>query len=113
MVLQQEIDAAEKYIWGYGGEPFDPLRHETGRNTQVNGESLYAPFQDRNSRHDPSIGLVLHQLPLHFPLVGVIPAKLPVYDVGQVLQSDLLCGPCRDMSTTTRAAVRPRSARVC
>ena len=50
-----------------------------------------------------------HQLPLHFPLVGVIPAKLPAYDVGQVLQSDLLCDPCRDMSTTMRAAVRPPS----
>lgn len=67
-MLQQEIYAAEKYIGGYGGEPFYPLRHETGRNTQVNRESLYAPFQDGNSRYDTSIGLVLqHQLPLTSP----------------------------------------------
>ena len=67
-MLKQEIDAAEEYIGGYGGEPFNPLRHETGRNTQENGESLYASFQDGNSRYDTSIGLVLHtNSPLHLP----------------------------------------------
>jgi hypothetical protein len=60
VVLQQEIDAAEKFVRGDGGEPLDPLRHETGRNTQENGEPLYAPFQDGNSRYDTSIGLVFH-----------------------------------------------------
>jgi hypothetical protein len=59
-VLKQQIDAAEKYIGGVWGEPFDPLRHETGRNAQENSESPYAPLQDGNSRYDTSIGLVLH-----------------------------------------------------
>jgi hypothetical protein len=44
------------------------------------------------------------------PLVGVIPARCPVYNVGQVLQWGPLCGPCIGMSTTTCAAVRPRAA---
>ena len=66
-MLKQEIDAAEKYIGGYRGEPFNPLRHETGRNAQENGEALYAPFQDGNSRYDTSIGLVLHTNPPPLP----------------------------------------------
>jgi hypothetical protein len=106
VVLQQEIDAAEKYIRTYGCEPLDPSRHQTGRNTQENGESLYAPFQDGNSRYDTSMSFVLHQP----PLVGVIPARCPVYNVGQVLQWGPLCGSCIGMSTMTCAAVRPRAA---
>jgi hypothetical protein len=69
LLLQQEIDAAEKHIGGYGCEPFDPPRHETGRNTQENGKSLDAPSQDGNSRYDATIAFVFHTNPSS--LVGV------------------------------------------
>jgi hypothetical protein len=66
-VVQQVIDAAEEYIRGYRCEAFGPSRHETGRNTQENGESLCATFQKGNSCYDPLVSLLLHRTPAYRP----------------------------------------------
>jgi hypothetical protein len=66
-VVQQVIDAAEEYIRGYRCEAFGPSRHETGRNTQENGESLRATFQKGNSCYDPLVSLLLHRTPAYRP----------------------------------------------
>jgi hypothetical protein len=58
-MVQQEIDAAEKHIGGYGCEPLDPLGDHTGGNTQGNREPLKAARQEGDSRHDSPISLFL------------------------------------------------------
>ena len=63
-MVQKIVDTTEKHSRRYGCEALDPLRYETGRNTQENREPVSAALKKGNSRNDSPISLLLHTNPL-------------------------------------------------
>lgn len=62
-MVQKIVDATEKHSRRYGCEALNPLRYETGRNTQENREPVSAALKKGNSRDHTSISLLLHTSP--------------------------------------------------
>ena len=107
-VVVQAIHALQEYVDGHRHSPFDPSRHENGRNTQEVGEPLYAAFHRGNSRHDASIHQPCHTGPFRF-LGRCTPAILPVRDIGEILEVYGAVRPGSDNAGLLSIPVRKRT----